>query len=123
VSHDRLTRLLQADGSGQSLLDLTCRTLFVWRRGSLSIDDTVMATPVATAIERRAWVYSSREHQPVSGLSLVLLVWTKGTGRRPLGLRLWHTGGPAKSDLALEWRSYARHRLRCHPAYVLFEAW
>ena len=29
VSHDRLTRLLQADWSGQTLLELACRTLFV----------------------------------------------------------------------------------------------
>ena len=123
VSHDRLTRLLQADWSGQRLLELTCRTLFVWRRGYLIIDDTVMAKPFATAIESLAWVYSSRDHRPVYGLSLVLLVWTNGTVRLPLGLRLWHMGGPSKYDLALELLSYARNRLRCHPEYVLFDAW
>jgi putative transposase len=123
VSHDRLTRLLQADWSGQRLLELTCRTLFVWRRGYLIIDDTVMAKPFATAIESLAWVYSSRDHRPVYGLSLVLLVWTNGTVRLPLGLRLWHKGGPSKYDLALELLSYARNRLRCHPEYVLFDAW
>ena len=123
VSHDRLTRLLQADWSGQRLLELTCRTLFVWRRGYLIIDDTVIAKPFATAIESLAWVYSSRDHQPVYGLSLVLLVWTNGTVRLPLGLRLWHKGGPSKYDLALELLSYARNRLRCRPEYVLFDAW
>jgi hypothetical protein len=30
VSHDRLTRLLQAAWSGQTLLELAFRTLFVW---------------------------------------------------------------------------------------------
>ena len=123
VSHDRLTRLLQADWSGQRLLELSCRTLFVWRRGYLIIDDTVMAKPFATAIESLAWVYSSRDHQPVYGLSLVLLVWTNGTVRLPLGMRLWHKGGPSKYDLVLELLSYARNRLRCHPEYVLFDAW
>jgi putative transposase len=123
VSHDRLTRLLQADWSGQRLLELSCRTLFVWRRGYLIIDDTVIAKPFATAIESLAWVYSSRDHQPVYGLSLVLLVWTNGTVRLPLGMRLWHKGGPSKYDLALELLSYARNRLRCHPEYVLFDAW
>jgi hypothetical protein len=29
VSHDRLTRLLQADWSGHTRLELACRTLFV----------------------------------------------------------------------------------------------
>jgi hypothetical protein len=123
VSHDRLTRLLQADWSGQRLLELTCRTLFVWRRGYLIIDDTVIAKPFAAAIESLAWVYSSRDHQPVYGLSLVFLVWTNGTVRLPLGMRLWHKGGPSKYDLALELLSYARNRLRCHPEYVLFDAW
>ena len=123
VSHDRLTRLLQADWSGQRLLELTCRTLFAWRRGYLIIDDTVMAKPFATAIESLAWVYSSRDHRPVYGLSLVLLVWTNGTVRLPLGLRLWPKGGPSKSALALELLSSARNRLRCHPEYVLFDAW
>jgi hypothetical protein len=33
VSHDRLTRLLQAAWSGQTLLELAVRTLFVCTRG------------------------------------------------------------------------------------------
>jgi hypothetical protein len=113
---------LQADWSGQRLLELTCRTLCAWRRGYLIIEDTVMATPFATAIESLAWVYSSRDHRPGYGLSLVLLVWTTGTVRLPLGLRLWPKGGPSKSALALELLSSARNRLRCHPEYVLFDA-
>jgi putative transposase len=123
VSHDRLTRLVQADWSGQTLLELTARTLFVWERGSLILDDTVIAKPFATAIESLAWGYSSQERTPVYGLSLVLLIWTDGTVRIPLGMRLWHKGGPSKYALALELLSYARNRLRCRPQYVLFDAW
>jgi DDE family transposase len=123
VSHDRLTRLLQADWSGQTLLELAIRTLFVWERGYLLIDDTVLSKPFATAIEGLAWVFSSQERKPVYGLSLVLLVWTNGTLRIPLGLRLWRKGGPSKHELALELLSYARNRLRCRPDYVLFDAW
>src|SRR5262245_8042270 len=51
VSHDGLTRLLQADWSGQTLLELAWRTLFACERGYLIIDDTVLAKPFATAIE------------------------------------------------------------------------
>ena len=123
VSHDRLTRLLQADWSGQTLLELAFRTLFVWQRGYLIIDDTVIPKPFATAIEGLAWVFSSQERRPVYGLSLVLLVWTDGTLRVPLGLRLWHKGGHSKYELALELLSYARNRLRCRPEFVLFDAW
>ena len=123
VSHDRLTRLLQGDWSGHTRLEVACRTLFVWERGFLIIDDTVIPKPFATAIDGMAWVFSSQERRPVCGLSLVLLIWTDGTLRVPLGLRLWRKGGPSTYALALALRSYARHRLRCRPAYVLFDAW
>jgi hypothetical protein len=115
--------MLQADWSGQTLLELAVRTWFVWERGDLILDDTVMPQPFATAIESLAWVYSSQERKPVYGLSLVLLLWTDGTRRILLGLRLWHKGGAAKYALALEWLSSARNRLRCRPEYVLCDAW
>ena len=95
VSHDRLTRMRQGDWSGHTLLELACRTLFVWERGYLLLDDTVIPKPLATTIDGLAWVFSSQERKPVYGLSLVLLVWTNGTLRIPLGIRLWHKGGPS----------------------------
>jgi hypothetical protein len=123
VSHDRLTRLLQGDWSGQRLLELALRTLFVWERGYLIIDEAVIPKPFAAAIEGLAWVFSSQERKPVYGLCFVLLVWTDGTLRIPLGMRLWRKGGPSKYELALALLSDARHRLRCHPDLVLFDAW
>jgi putative transposase len=123
VSHDRLTRMLQGDWSGHTLLDVACRPLFVWERGFLILDDTVIPKPFATAMEGLAWVFSSQERRPVYGFSLVLLVWTDGRLRVPLGVRLWHKGGPSKYVLALELLSHARNHLRCRPAYVLFDAW
>ena len=79
VSHDRLTSMLHADWSGQRLLESAWRTLFVWERGYRILDDTVVPTPVATAMEGLAWVFSSRERKPVYGFSLVLLT----TGSQP----------------------------------------
>ena len=75
-------------------------TLFVWERGDLIIDEMVIPKPFATAIEGLAWVVSSQEHKPVYGLCLVLLVWTDGPLRLPLGMRLWRQGGPSKYELA-----------------------
>jgi len=94
VSHDRLTRMLQADWSGQRLLESACRAVFVWERGSLIIDDTVVPKPFATAMEGLAWVFSSQERKPVYGFSLVLLIWTDGRVRIPLGIGRWHKGAP-----------------------------
>ena len=102
VSHDRLTRRLRADWSGQILLEHAFRTLFVWEQGSLRLDDTVVPKPCATAMAGLAWVFSRQERRPVYGCSLVLWVWTDGIGRLPLGLRLWRKGGSSKYALALE---------------------
>jgi hypothetical protein len=113
--------MLQADWSGHTLLESACRPWFVGERGSLIIDDTV-PKPFATAMEGLAWVFSSRERKPVYGFSVVL-IWTEGRVRIPRGIRLWPQGGPSTSGLALEWLGYARHRRRCRPADVLFDAW
>ena len=93
ISNDRLTSLLQGDWSGQRLLELTWGTLFIWERGYLIVDDTVIPKPFAAAIEGFGWVFSRQERKPVYGLSLVLLVWANGTlrsgpiGAIPLGRR------------------------------------
>jgi hypothetical protein len=68
-------------------------------------------------------VYSSQGRKPVYGFSLVLLVWTNETFRLPLGLRLWHQGGPSKYALTLGLLSYARNHLRYRPEHALFDAW
>jgi hypothetical protein len=123
VSHGRLTRMLPADWSGQTLLESACRLLFVWERGSLILDDTVIPEPFATAMEGLAWGFSSQERRPVLGVSLVLLVRTNGVLQIPRGMRLRSKRGPSKYQLALEMLSYARTRLRCRPEYVVFDAW
>jgi hypothetical protein len=122
VSHDHLTRLLQGDWSGHTLLEGACRTPFTWTGGFLVIDDTVIPKPFATASDGLAWVFSISARKPVSGLSLVLIVWTNSTRRIPLGMRLWRPSGPSKIELALELLSYARNRLRWRLESVLFDA-
>ena len=112
VSHDRLTRMLQADWSGQRLLELACRTLFVWDRGYLIIDETVIPQPFATASEGLAWVFSSLERQSVYGLSLVLLVWTNGTPAHPAGGSASGTKVAHRSTSSL-WNSSAMPAIAC----------
>jgi DDE family transposase len=51
------------------------------------------------------------------------LVWTDGPIRIPLAFRVWQKGGAATYDLAWALRRYARNRLRCKPAFVLFDSW
>jgi hypothetical protein len=63
VSHDRLTRMLQADWAGHTLLERAGRLLLGWERGYLSLEDPVIPKPLATARESRAWVFSSQERR------------------------------------------------------------
>jgi putative transposase len=123
VSHDRLTRMLQGPWSGHILLDLALRALFTVAGGYLIVDDTVVAKPYARLLGEAAWVWSTKDRKVLFGVSVVLLVWTDGQRRLPLAFRVWHKGGASKYDLALELLSYARNRLKCKPAFVLFDAW
>jgi len=123
VSHDRLTRMLQADWAGQRLLESAVRTLCVWDRGYLSIDDTVVPTPVATVMAGVAGGFASPQGTAGDGFSVVVRSWTAGRVRMPLGRRLWPQGGPSPLELALEVLSSARHRLHCRPASGRVGAW
>ena len=107
ASHDRLTRMLHGDWSGQTLFDLALRLLFVVTGGCLILDDTVVEKPYARLLGEAAWVWSNKQ-QVVFGVSLVLLVWTDGEVRIPVGYRVCHKGGPSKVDLALALLSHAR---------------
>jgi Aldehyde oxidase and xanthine dehydrogenase, a/b hammerhead domain len=78
--------------------------------GVLSIDDTVVPKPFATAMEGLDLL--QQECKPAYGFFLVLLIWTDGNIRMPQGIRLWHKGGPSKYASSLGLPNYARHRLR-----------
>ena len=89
--------------------------------GDLVIEDTRWErfTRVADAV---SWVWSSSVGKPVWGMQVVLLLWTKGKWKGPLGIRSWRKGGPAKVALALDLLRQARRR-GLPPAYVLCESW
>jgi putative transposase len=123
ASHDCLTRMLNGSWSGQTLLDVALRVLFQVVGGYLIVDDTVVEKPYAQLLNEAGWVWSSKRNKVVYGVSVVLLVWTDGQIRIPLGYRVWKKGGPSKFELALELLSYARNRLKCKPQFVLFDSW
>src|ERR687895_1287605 len=121
--HDCLTRMLNGDWSGQTLLDWALRLLFRVVGDYLIVDDTVGEKPHAKRLNEAGWVGSSKHNKAVYGVLVVLLVWTDGQLRIPIGFWVWKKGGPSKFELALELLSYARNRLKCKPQFVLFDAW
>jgi len=115
--------MLQGTWSGHTLLHLALRLLFTVAGGYRIVDDTVVAKPYARLLGEAAWVWSNKDRKVLCGVSVVLLVWTDGQSRIPLAFRVWYKGGASKSDLALELLSYARNRLKCKPAFGLFDSW
>jgi hypothetical protein len=121
VSHDRLQRMLYEKFAwSRRLWDLFAARM-VREGGYLIIDDTAWAR-WAVCSEAVSWVWSSTHARVLRGHQVVLLVWTDGRVRVPLGLRLWKKGGASKVELAAQLlREAARRGMR--PEYVLFDSW
>jgi len=121
VSHDTLRRVLyQKIPWSRRLWEFFAQGL-VAKGGYLVIDDTSWErfTRVADAVR---WVWSSSMGKPVWGMQVVLLLWTDGKWKVPLGIRIWRKGGPSKVALAIGLLSQARRR-GLQPAYVLADSW
>ena len=121
ISHDRLQRMLYEKFAwSRRLWDLFSARM-VREGGYLIIDDTAWAR-WAVSSEAVSFVWSSTHARVLRGHQVVLLVWTDGRVRVPLGLRLWKKGGYSKVELAAQlWREAERRGIR--PEYVLFDSW
>jgi hypothetical protein len=95
--------MLNGDWSGQTLLDWALRLLFLVVGGYLIVNEA-------------GWVWSSKRNKAVYGVSVVLLVWTDGQLRIPIGFRVWKKGGPSKFELALELLS-TRYPAKLHRSW------
>jgi hypothetical protein len=121
VSHDTLRRVLYQKVPWSRRLWETFVQGLVQKGGYLVIDDTSWErfTRVADAV---SGVWSSSVGKPVWGMQVVLLLWTDGKWKVPVGGRIWRQGGPSKVELALGLLSQARRR-GLQPAYVLCDSW
>jgi hypothetical protein len=121
VSHDTLRRVLYRKVPWSRRLWETFVQGLVQKGGYRVIDDTSWErfTHVADAV---SWVWSSSVGKPVWGMQVVVLLWTDGKWKVPVGVRIWRQGGPSKVELALGLLSQARHR-GLQPAYVLCDSW
>lgn len=121
ISHDRLQRMLYSRFAwSRRLWDLFAAGM-VREGGYLIIDDTAWAR-WATQSEAVSWVWSSTHGRVLRGHQVVLLVWTDGRVRVPLGMRLWKKGGHSKVELAAQLLREAERR-GIRPEYVLFDSW
>jgi hypothetical protein len=121
VSHDRLQRMLyERFAWSRRLWDLFASSM-VREGGYLIIDDTAWAR-WAQHSEAVSWVWSSTHGRVLRGHQVVLLIWTNGEVRVPLGIRLWKKGGYSKVELAAQLLREAERR-GMRPEYVLMDSW
>lgn len=120
VSHDRLYRVL-------NLAFPYSRRLWEWfaagvvKDGYLLIDDTTWMR-CGKKLEGVSFVWDSSLGKKILGMNIILLIWTDGRRRIPMGLRIWQKGGKSKVKLAEELLWEVRRR-GIIPMYVLFDAW
>ena len=121
VSHDTLRRVLSQKVPWSRRLWHCFAQGLVQMGGYVVIDDTRWErfTRVAEAV---SWVWSSSVGKPVWGMQVVVVVWTNGKWKVPVGIRLWRKGGPSKVELAVGLLRQARRR-GLQPAYVLADSW
>src|SRR5215210_2494844 len=121
VSHDRLQRMLYEKFAWSRRLWDCFGSRMVREGGYLIIDDTAWAR-WAVKVEAVSWVWSSSHARVLRGHQVVLLIWTDGRVRVPLGIRLWKKGDSSKVELAQQLLREAERR-GMRPEYVLFDSW
>ena len=120
VAHDRLYRVLYL-AFPYSRRMWECFAMTLVKDGYLIIADTIWQRS-GRKLEAVSFVWDSTIGKKVLGTNVVLLIWTDGKRRIPLGLRIWRKGGKSKLKLAEEMRWESRRR-GITPMYGLFDAW
>jgi putative transposase len=121
VAHDRLYRVLYLSFPYSRRLWEWVAANLVSAGGYLIIDDTTW-TRFGKKLEATSFVWDSTLGKRVFGMQVVLLIWTNGSLRIPVGIRIWQKGGKSKVKLAGELFCEARRR-GLTPMYVLFDSW
>lgn len=121
VAHDRLYRVLYLSFPYSRRMWEWITGNLVKSGGYLVIDDTTWQR-FGKKIEGSSYVWDSTISKKVFGMQVVVLIWTDGYLRIPLGLRIWRKGGKSKLKLAEEMLREARRRA-LSPMLVLFDSW
>lgn len=121
LAHDRLYRLLYSDFPYSRRLWEWFAVWLVGNNGYLILDDTTWQR-WSKKSEAVSFVWDSQVGKIVFGMSVVLLIWTDGKRKVPLGIRVWRKGGRSKVELAEELLQQA-HLRGISPMFLLFDSW
>lgn len=121
LAHDQFYRLLYANFPYSRRLWEWFAVRLIGEKGYLVVDDTTWQRWTKKA-EAFSFVWDSSVGKIVFGMSVVILIWTDGKRKVPLGIRVWRKGGKSKVVLAEELLRQA-YRRGLSPEFVLFDSW
>ena len=129
LNHDSLTRMLSTAQWNCSALLRHFLTIIqlVLGHGYLVIDDTLIPHPRSKKMEGVYWDFDHAENRNVYGQRLVVLLWSNGFWRIPLGFSFWHKQGArakyrTKNEIAATLLKWAIHH-GVNADYVTFDNW
>jgi hypothetical protein len=129
ISHDRLTRLREQHRvfAPGILLAFVKLARAMGRPGWLCLDDTFIPHERSRKMQGVYWDWDHALGRNVLGTRLVVLLWTDGFFRIPVGFAVWHKKGArpkyrTKNELARTLLRWAFHR-GLRPEYVAFDNW
>jgi hypothetical protein len=123
VSHDQISRMLQSKCQWQTLLWQIFGQKLIGKmtEGYLIVDDTVLEK-YGQKMFGVHWVYSSSLKKTLQGINIVMILWTNGVVKVPLGIKVWVKGRHSKIVLASKMLRWTK-TLGFKPSYVLFDSW
>jgi len=121
ISHDQFSRMLAKKRNWPTLLWSYYAKKMIGEEGYLIIDDTVLEK-FGYWVFGVHWVYSSKFQKSILGIHIVMLIWTDGKKRVPLGIKIWQNSNSSKIILASKLLRWAR-KLDIKPQYVVFDSW
>jgi putative transposase len=123
-SHDTVYRVLLQAGFAFSMVALNrLQSIGGLKGGYLVLDDSFIIRFGSGKLKLKK-IRNSTTGQYTHGFNVVMLIWTNGKIRIPIGFRLFLAGKgePSKIALALEMLNEAK-AMGFEPKYVLFDAW
>ena len=123
-AHDTVYRVLTEEKLCFTMLAIQkLKALGGLKGGSLILDDSFVFRYESGQLKLKK-LKDSAHNRYAHGFNVVLLIWTNGTIRIPVGFRLFlaQPGEPSKICLALELLEEAR-MIGLQPKYVLFDSW
>lgn len=129
LSHDKLTRLLADQKWHCSVLmkGLIRLTQLLSKKGYLIIDDTLIPRPRSKKVAGAYWDYDHALRRNVCGHRVVIILWSDGFWKIPVGFSLWHKAGVrpkyrTKNEIARTLLKWVVSQ-GIHPEYVVFDNW